>query len=197
MNAVTSYTIMRQKAVEGRDFLIDLRRTTSTYAIMAPHGGRIEPATDIIAEAIAGTDHSFYALKGMLSSGNRRLHLSSLDFDEPKALNLIKQVHTIVTVHGCRGEVPKIYVGGLDTVLAHRITTHLRAFKFPVAQPIPHALKGVNPNNLCNRGRLKKGIQLELSLGLRQQLMHPQNGMAKHSSLQRFASVLRTSLKSI
>ncbi len=38
--------------------------------------------------------------------------------------------------------------------------------------PVTDALRlpGVNPHNICNRGRLGMGVQLEISLGMRQQL---------------------------
>jgi len=45
----------------GLDYDIEARlRKSSSVLIMALHGGKIEPYTDTIADAIAGNDFSFY-----------------------------------------------------------------------------------------------------------------------------------------
>jgi phage replication-related protein YjqB (UPF0714/DUF867 family) len=47
-------------------------------AILAPHGGGIEPGTSELAEAVAGEGLSFYAFEGLKRSGNAVLHVGTL-----------------------------------------------------------------------------------------------------------------------
>jgi phage replication-related protein YjqB (UPF0714/DUF867 family) len=52
-------------------------------AVIAPHGGGIEPGTSELATAIAGDDFSLYLFEGLKSAGNGELHITSTNFDEP------------------------------------------------------------------------------------------------------------------
>ena len=193
MERFNTFASIKDRAVEGRDFTVEVRHGTSGFAIMAPHGGGIEWGTDIIAGAIAGSNHGYYTFKGLLPRGNRGLHLTSLRFDEPRALPLIRKCHTIITVHGCRGEKPVVYAGGLDRALKDSIADTLVHRHFTVKKHPPAALKGVDPHNLCNRGLRGKGVQLELSFGLRRQLFDGsfRTGMFRNIRFMRFVEAMR------
>jgi phage replication-related protein YjqB (UPF0714/DUF867 family) len=52
-------------------------------AIIAPHGGKIEPGTSEIAAAIAGDDYSLYRFQGLRDRPREELHITSAKFDEP------------------------------------------------------------------------------------------------------------------
>jgi phage replication-related protein YjqB (UPF0714/DUF867 family) len=171
MQAMQTIGSLGKRPREGRDYAIDLLRGTSDVAIMAPHGGGIEPGTDSIAKAIAGQNHSYYAFKGIRPRGNRRLHRTSHRFDEPQATALLKSVQTVVTLHGCREKTAVLFVGGLDTALGERIAATLSRHPFDAHTVTAGALRGIHPENLCNRGRRRCGVQLEMSFGLRQQLL--------------------------
>jgi phage replication-related protein YjqB (UPF0714/DUF867 family) len=67
---------------------------------VAPHGGGIEPGTSELADAIAGSDLSFYTFEGLKSSGNTDLHITSTRFDEPMCLTLLASSSVVVTLHG-------------------------------------------------------------------------------------------------
>jgi phage replication-related protein YjqB (UPF0714/DUF867 family) len=137
---------------------------------MAPHGGGIEPGTSEIADAIAGEEHAFYAFEGLKVHGNAVLHLPSVSMDEPKALLTAEGKNTIITVHGCRGDEETVYIGGLDSILIHKIQEHLQHEGFTVScHPNPD-LRGVHPNNLCNLSGTGKGVQLEIPMRLRRQM---------------------------
>ena len=60
-------------------------------------------------------------------------------------------------------------VGGGDEGLTSAVASALAGAGFSVIEPRP-GLGGRNPRNICNRGRLGGGVQLELSEGLRSQL---------------------------
>ena len=49
----------------GVDYRIRVEDRGTPFVILAPHGGWIEPGTSEIAEALAGTDLSFYAFEAL------------------------------------------------------------------------------------------------------------------------------------
>ena len=67
MKMISSYQSFKELAdheVEGQDYRIRIELRDPRVLIMAPHGGKIEPATAEIAEAIAGRITPFTASKG-------------------------------------------------------------------------------------------------------------------------------------
>ena len=170
------YNDVLQRAVEGRDYCIEERLGSSGVVVMAPHGGSIEPGTDIIAKAIAGEEHAYYAFKGRLPKGNARLHISSKRFDEPRALDLVRQSHTVVTIHGCRDDVSLVWVGGLDFRLEEEVMARLLASGLDARLSIKPGMRGIDRSNLCNRGMRGKGLQLEISKMLRFELLRWEQG---------------------
>lgn len=70
-------------------YSIRWRKTESTIAVIAPHGGAIEPGTSEIALEIAGADLSYYLFDGQKAKENSALHITSTRFDEPICRQLI------------------------------------------------------------------------------------------------------------
>ena len=60
----------------GTDYRIRLRSACPAFAIVAPHGGGIEPGTSELAEAVSGEQLSFYAFEGLKRAGNAALHVT-------------------------------------------------------------------------------------------------------------------------
>lgn len=141
------------------------RGANPEVAIIAPHGGKIEPGTSRLTRDIAGQDYSYYLFEGKKAEGNRDLHVTSHHFDEPQSLVLIAEATTVLAIHGCKGE-GAINVGGLDTPLADAIFHALSAGGFPVHRH-GHAYPALQPMNICNRGALGAGAQLELTMDMR------------------------------
>ena len=164
----TSYTELRTQEVRDVDYRIRVRRGCSGIAVMAVHGGGIEPGTTEIAEAVAGDRHTFYTFSGLKPEGNYRLHLSSRKFDEPVGVAVAGQAMTVVTIHGCRDRKAITYVGGRHHQLRHVLKQTLNAAGFWAADTL--RFPGINPKNICNRNRLRMGVQLEISLGMRKLL---------------------------
>jgi phage replication-related protein YjqB (UPF0714/DUF867 family) len=141
----------------------------STVAIVAPHAGRIEPWTGEIAEAIAGHDHRFYCFSGRAPSGNRRLHVSSIRFEEAALAPLLSGAVTVVSVHGAADRGRSLtFLGGRNQMLARLIRRRLDAAGFAV-ESAPARIAGRHPDNLVNRVP-GGGVQLELSWDLRHAL---------------------------
>lgn len=163
------------RSVDPADYRVRARwrGRDAAVAVAAPHGGGIEPGTSELAEAIAATDFAFYAFDGRKPHGNGLLHLTSTRFDEPVGTGLVARAAVAVTVHGCRGRRPEVYVGGLHRRLRRQIAAALTAAGFPVAAP-PDGLAGVGAANLTNQAG--GGVQLELTRALRQQLFDDRLG---------------------
>ena len=88
---------LAQQEVEGKDYQIKFRLRDERALIMAPHGGKIEPTTTMIAEAIAGGNYSCYSFEGLKEEGNGVLHIESHLFDEPQALQAVKKADVVIT----------------------------------------------------------------------------------------------------
>src|SRR5262245_11150501 len=61
----------------GSDYDVLVRRAQDRFAIVAPHGGGIEPGTSELADGVAGLEHSFYTFEGLKTSGNGDLHITA------------------------------------------------------------------------------------------------------------------------
>jgi phage replication-related protein YjqB (UPF0714/DUF867 family) len=167
-----NFAALNRKERSGIDFRIDLRRAAPTFAIVAPHGGGIEPGTSELADAIGAADLSFYTLDGLKSTGNSDLHITSTHFDEPLCLNMIKETDVVVSIHGeeGEGELDGVFIGGLNKKLRRRISRALKEAGFVVERHTDPLLQGIEPLNICNRGRLREGVQLEISRNVRSQM---------------------------
>ena len=173
-----NFAELARKEIAGVDYRILLRRATSSFAVVAPHGGGIEPGTSEIADAVAesdlsaGTNFSFHAFEGIKSEGNKDLHITATNFDEPLCFSLIKAAEIVITIHGEHSDEDGegVFVGGLNTRLGQRIGAALKAAGFVVGRHKNPKLQGLETTNLCNRGKKKAGVQLELSQNVRKQM---------------------------
>ena len=186
MASYTSFKELANHEVEGQDYRIRIELRDPLVLIMAPHGGKIEPTTVEIAEAIAGTDYSFYCLEG-LKTGSRVLHIESHLFDEPRALQTAQKAEVVVTVHGQLNQKEEfVMVGGLNESLRSKIATQLEAASFQTRPPA-EGLMGNDPMNICNRGKSKQGVQLEVSRKVRDVLRRDRNHLKLFSEAVRNA----------
>lgn len=170
-----SFHLLCQTEVEGRDYTVALRHRQSRLAVLAPHGGLIETATTAIAEAIAADELSYYSFSGIKPGNNQDLHITSTLFDEPRCHALIATAQTVLTVHGERSTADVVFLGGLDEALGRQLHSALHRCGFHVAPHHNPKLQGRHPRNLCNLGRSGRGVQLELSRGLRSSLFVDHN----------------------
>lgn len=168
MTPYPSFAALQANEKIGVDYRIRLRRGRSGIAVMAIHGGGIEPGTTEIAEAVAGDVHTFYSFSGLKASGNVSLHISSRKFDEPSGLDTAGTARTVVTIHGCKDSKAMTYVGGRHRQLKLQIKKMLLAADFPAADS--RRFPGINPKNICNRNRSGMGVQLEISIAMRNRL---------------------------
>ncbi|MEG3149574.1 poly-gamma-glutamate hydrolase family protein [Sphingomonas sp. ZT3P38] len=151
------------------DYRIRVRDRGSLSVIIAPHGGWIEPGTSEIAEAIAGTDLSFYAFEALKVGAHGDLHITSHRFDEPTALDLVSRSRAAVAIHGRRNDGSEaVWLGGRAIDLRDVIGACLRSAGFEAETN--RRLPGLERTNVCNRTISGEGVQLELPRSLRHQL---------------------------
>jgi phage replication-related protein YjqB (UPF0714/DUF867 family) len=180
------YTLS-QNETSGIDYIISLRQANNRFAIVAPHGGGIEPGTTELADAIASESLSFYAFDGIKPRGNVDLHITSTNFDEPICVILLSRTETVVTMHGegdAAGE--GVFLGGLDKELGESVEVALTAAGFTVRRHPNRKLQGLEPENVCNRGTSGKGVQLELSNSVRRQMFRSLSREGRKCTTEKF-----------
>jgi phage replication-related protein YjqB (UPF0714/DUF867 family) len=156
--------------------------------ITAVHGGGIEGGTSEVALAVAGyhpatfapaTDalglHDFWMFEGLLSDGNTRLHVTSTNYDEPIALELIQNTRRCLSLHGCSDDDAKgkVQIGGLDAELKEILLEELTIAGIPAEIATTPALNGSDPANICNKTQTCMGAQLEMGATFRASLFEP------------------------
>jgi len=158
-SSVTELASAEEEGVAYR--IVDIARL-SPVAIIAPHGGKIEPRTSEIARAIAGDDFSLYLFEGLLADDNyTRLHVTSHNFDEPRCVALISECDTVVAIHGCDNSHHAVLLGGRDDNLKRSVAQALSSAS--IANLVSgHPFQGRGRDNICNRGRTRQGVQVEL-----------------------------------
>jgi phage replication-related protein YjqB (UPF0714/DUF867 family) len=100
----------------------------------------------------------------------------------------------VIAVHGCSGAERITFLGGLDYVLRNAIRDSLIASGFATAIHSNPNLQGVHPGNICNRGRLGRGVQLEMSRGLRTELLTSVQSQTRTNRMIDFARSIRRAL---
>lgn len=153
---------------EGEDFYRIIRpHLSSTIVVIAPHGGRIEPLTDEIAQEIAGDDFSLYCFISRRRSAEANLHITSHKFDDPDCVNLVSKHERAVSIHGCGGDGERVLLGGLDRLLISELAEHIVSSGI-LAEVTGHKYPAIEPNNICNRTLTSGGVQFELSRKFRE-----------------------------
>ncbi len=133
------------------------------------HGGNIEPGTEEIAKNIAGDNLPIYI-------NNSGKHIESTKFENSELEKFIMDKDIIVSIHGEKDvENSFAMIGGLDLDLKSKIESKLKT-NFEVKEP-PEILNGNNSDNICNKGKSGKGIQIEISRKLRNELLENTENM--------------------
>ena len=170
MDKYRNFNELMQYEIKGVDYDIQMRCGTSGIAVIAPHGGGIEPGTADIADSVAGGEHTLYCFIGLKETGNTDLHITSENFDEPIGVRTAEEADFVLTIHGCSGAEEVIYIGGHDLECKKRFSHAIALAGFDAKDNPMSGLAGLKPSNICNRGKTGRGVQIELSRGLREKL---------------------------
>ena len=192
MDKYSGFAELAQNEKGDVDFTILYREVDFRFAIMAPHGGGIEPGTVDIADSLAGCDYTFYAFKGLKKNGNGVLHINSNLFDEPLALKTSRHADIVIAIHGSKNKEEIVYVGGKHRELKQHLLHSLQSEGFAASISDVPGLMGIGPNNICNRCKTGKGVQLEISRGLRDKLFNRLNNRSLRSKTVLFYQFVNT-----
>jgi phage replication-related protein YjqB (UPF0714/DUF867 family) len=156
--------------------------------VIAVHGGGIEGGTSEIGLAVAGyhpatfalaTDcygvHDFWIFEGLRSSCNSQLHVTSTNYDDPIALELVQNSRRCISLHGFADDDAngKSQIGGRDTELKSIVLEELTVAGIPAHIATDPELDGSNPDNICNKTASGAGVQLEMGTTYRASLFAP------------------------
>jgi phage replication-related protein YjqB (UPF0714/DUF867 family) len=157
-------------AVKGVDYAIEVRESGGYVAVVALHGGGIEPLTGELADAIAGAGHNLYLFRGLRESGNDALRVSPLRAQEMRLDNLIRRSKTVLSIAGAADVGRTVQVGGANEILRALLLQRLQEAGFEAR---PSETPGVDHSRayFFNQAGLG-GVQLELSAALRASLVN-------------------------
>jgi len=192
-----NYKQLRWDEQEGTDYRINLREGTSGIAVIAPHGGGIEPGTMELADEIADCLHTFYCFEGIKQTRNSDLHITSENFDEPQGISIVKKHKTVLALHGCKEDEEVVCLGGKDNDFKEKIKKALTQAGFTVEKSPRPSIQGKSRRNICNRSQSGGGVQLEISKGLRKKMFSDltrQGRRHRTETFDRFVSTLRKAL---
>lgn len=162
-----SFAELSESEHEARDYRRVIEKRGSKITVIAPHGGGIEPGTSEIAKAIAGGEFSLYCFEGLKARGNYEgLHITGTNFDDPACVQLVNGSNLVLAIHGCDDANEAVYVGGLNENRKAQFIEALRDANFHAEEDVS-SHSGRSPQNICNRGCVDGGVQLEISKGLR------------------------------
>ena len=165
----SSFDELQNHEALDKDYQLYICDTGSRVTIIAPHGGKIEPRTSDLAKRIARGNYNCYCFEGLKEKNNACLHITSHHFDEPNATMILSRSKVVVTIHACTGTAGLVHIGGLDKELGNLIARKLKDRGVGVSDDHPR-FQGSNPDNICNRGATGKGVQLEITRDLRDDL---------------------------
>ena len=194
MGKFSNFEELNRYCREGIDFQKRKNNLSSSVLILAPHGGGIEPGTSELAIAIAGNDLPFYLFEGIRKSANQDLHIPSTRFNDPDCLELLRQCQTALVIHGCKGRESVVLVGGSEIGLRQRMLEALSSNGF-FAQIGTNRYAGIWQKNICNRTLSGKGVQIEITTGLRrkffERLQNRQGREIVSDRFRKFVSIIR------
>jgi phage replication-related protein YjqB (UPF0714/DUF867 family) len=170
-------------------YKIEARPMGTSVALIAPHAGRIERGTSEICRSVAGDELTYYLFEGCKRRNNNELHITSSRFDEPQGLAVAKSAQMVVTFHGQSGPQLFINVGGLASGLGQIVIRLFSEVGYTASRQVEGTCRGLERDNICNRGRANQGLQLEISRGLRDKLVSDKDEMDQ------FCRVLRTAFR--
>ncbi|PJN89481.1 poly-gamma-glutamate hydrolase family protein [Bacillus sp. mrc49] len=184
----TSYTNFAELTNNEQEFLdyrIIAYHRNPVIAVLAIHGGNIEPGTSELAVALGERmGASTYSFEGLKSRGNQILHIKSSLFNEPVGVSMAADAQTTLTIHGHRNEHDSfVYIGGRNITFKNVIKHSLNRAGFQTYDA-PRHLLGTNASNITNRCKMGAGVQLELSTKLRKSLFEGHDFSSKNRTNQ-------------
>jgi len=163
----SNYRILQGYEVDGVDYQINTQSGTSAYCAIAIHGGGIERGSQETQEAFQTlTGYQGASFEGLKSSGNFVMHITSVKFDVPDVVEVVRNSDRCVSFHGVSGDELFTHVGGSYDSLRSATETELVSAGFTISE-VPEYLDGKSRENIANKCVLGESLQLEISKGQR------------------------------
>ena len=104
---------------------------------------------------------------------------------------------TVIAVHGEESEGEVVFLGGLDEERQKKFRDSLTASGFNVKQHHNPLLQGAHDANICNQGATGRGVQMELSKGLRTSFFESLTAQGRQTTtpqFEKFVAAIRRAL---
>ncbi|MCG7339590.1 poly-gamma-glutamate hydrolase family protein [Staphylococcus sp. ACRSN] len=162
-----SMTELISKTTKGIDWEIITKNRSNPIIVTAVHGGAIERGTSELAACLSELGNfKYYTFKGVRKNKNNELHVTSRHFNEPVLVEMIQSSQQAISIHGCMGDYPEVYIGGRDKNLIQAIKTELNRINV-IVKDAPRHISGLHADNFVNCCTNGEGVQLELTVALR------------------------------
>lgn len=174
----TSFSEMAQYHPAGTDYKIIVKNQHPTHTVLAIHGGQIETGTSGVAQALASDKFNLYLFEG-LKKESWNLHITSTNYDESMALNLVDRSKSCLSIHGFKNSsTSEVCLGGLDTELLQKVYYELNKTGLIQQNEVNPCKKfyATSKSNIVNRCSAH-GVQIEMSAQLRKRLVENKNEM--------------------
>lgn len=181
----SSYEELTESCKYNEDYKTEIINNNSPVSIISIHGGGIEACTTELSKEIASLGNfNYYSFMGLRnnsheSQDNLKLHITSSKFLDTQLHELLSNTLITISIHGADETQPLLYIGGLHSELITQLKLSLSKDYF-IPNTIRKGLEGTSISNVCNKCISKKGVQIELSQGLRQYLFGPNWKSQRH-----------------
>lgn len=169
MSAYQSFAELVLNTVKDQDYRLDVHQPSQEMAIVAIHGGGIEPPTGELAAAIAGQEYSRYIFQALRASGNAQMRIPMTRYDEMRLRALLQHSQAAVALDGVPGVDQTVHLGGRNRLLREKLIESLQAAGFETGRLVaPGAAH--NPARFYNWPQ-RGGVLIELPLAFRMALV--------------------------
>jgi len=165
----SSYSQLVLNTTQEIDYIVDVQQPSQEMALVAIHGGAIEPLTGEIVRAVAGERYSHYVFDGRRDYEIEALRIPLLRYDEMRLKALLQRSLAAVVIDGSPEQESVVHLGGGNRPLLAHVRAALEDLGWaPERLTLPGA--SYTPGRLYNWPK-HGGVLIELSRGLRQSLL--------------------------
>ena len=173
-----SFDELRRAEREGVDFRIRVMRREASVAIIAPHGGKIEPGTSELTEPSRAMTTGFIASKAsrscLIATSTSRRPISA----SPDARNSwSRAIGSWPCMAAASGSGNLSKWEGWTRTCATLFAGSLQDAGYSAEVVTSGGLAALSPANICNRGARRRGVQLEVTRGLHDMLLAQPQGL--------------------
>ena len=165
----SSYSQLVLNTTQEIDYIVDVQQPSQEMALVAIHGGAIEPLTGEIVTAVAEDRYSRYVFDGRRENEIEALRIPLSRYDEIRLKALLQRSLAAVVIDGSPEKESVVHLGGGNRPLLAHVRAAMEKLGYaPERLTLPGA--SYTPSRLYNWPQ-RGGVLIELSRGLRQSLL--------------------------